>query len=217
MRALVIYCHPRGDSLTAAVRDRVVQALQGRGVETRVIDLYADGFDPVMSAAQHMVYEDKARNCTGIESYIADLEWCTVALFVFPTWWYGLPAMLKGWLDRVLLPGIAFHLPDAENLNIRPGLGHITHLGVFTTCGASRWLTFLVGAPGRKTLLRGLRFICARNCRTLFLAHYSIDSSTPLSRAAHLDRVTTRLERFLPPPRAEDLSGALATVPKDMP
>ena len=54
--------------------------------------------------------------------------------------------MLKGWLDRVLLPDVAFLMPDAHNGTIRPGLTHIGRMGVFTTCGASWWLTTLIGA-----------------------------------------------------------------------
>jgi NAD(P)H dehydrogenase (quinone) len=70
--------------------------------------------------------------------------------------------MIKGWLDRVLVPGLAFLMPDGQNDDIRPGLTHITRLGVFTTCGASFWLTRMVGAPGKRTLLRGVRLICAK-------------------------------------------------------
>jgi hypothetical protein len=70
--------------------------------------------------------------------------------------------MIKGWLDRVLVPGVAFLMPDGQNDDIRPGLTHITRLGVFTTCGASFWLTRMIGAPGKRTILRGVRLICAK-------------------------------------------------------
>ena len=113
------------------------------------------------------------------------------------TWWYGLPAILKGWLDRVLLPDVAFLMPKNDGENIRPGLTHITRMGVFTTCGASRWLTFTVGAPGKRTLLRGLRLLCAKRCKTAFAAHYLMDSSTPQSRAKHLARVERSLTKLI--------------------
>ncbi len=199
MRALVVYCHPRPDSFTAAVRDEVLDALAERNIETRLVDLYADGFDPVMSGPEHTDYEDLSINKAGNEHYISDLTWCDTLIFVYPTWWYGLPAMLKGWLDRVLVPGVAFLMPDTEHKNIRPGLVHIKRLSVFTTCGASRWLTFLVGAPGKRTLTRGLRFICDKGCKTDFAAHYLMDSSTPESRAAHLAKVRRKMARFVGP------------------
>ena len=202
MRALVVYCHPRPDSFTAAVRDVVLDKLRAAGAEVRLSDLYARGFDPVMGAREHAEYEDCSINTAPVARDVEDLQWCDTLIFVYPTWWYGLPAMLKGWLDRALVPGVAFLMPDAQNRTIRGGLGHITRLGVFTTCGASWWLTQLIGSPGKRTILRGVRVLCARGCRTAFAAHYLMDSSTPDSRAAHLARVAARMDRFIGRPPA---------------
>lgn len=197
MRALVVYCHPRQKSFTEAVMTVVLEKLAAAGAEVRLADIYTDGFSPALTAQELEWYEDESRNRTGIEKPVEDLQWCDTLIFVYPTWWYGLPAMLKGWLDRTLVPGVAFKMPCDEYPDIRPGLGHITRLGVFTTCGASWWLTRLVGAPGKRTLLRGLRYICARRCKTVFAAHYLMDSSTPQSRAAHLAKVARKMERFV--------------------
>lgn len=197
MRALVVYCHPHETSFTAAVRDTVVGKLQAAGAEIRVQDLYARGFDPVLSGPEHAGYLDAPENLSPVAAEVADLLWCDTLIFVYPTWWYGLPAMLKGWLDRVMLPDVAFLMPDDEHKDIRPGLTHVTRLGVFTTCGASWWLTRIIGAPGRRTLMRGLRFICARRCRTAFAAHYLMDTSTPASRGRHLEKVAAKMDRFL--------------------
>jgi putative NADPH-quinone reductase len=199
MRALVIYCHPRPESFTAAVRDTVLDRLAAAGAEVRLIDLYACGFQPALTAAEHAGYLDCPGNRAPVAQDCADLAWADALIFVYPTWWYGLPALLKGWLDRVLLPDVAFLMPDERNRTIRPGLQHITRLGVFTTCGASRWLTFLVGAPGKRTLLRGVGLLCAPRKRTAFAAHYLMDSSTPESRARHLARVASKLDRLIGP------------------
>lgn len=197
MRALVVYCHPRASSFTAAVRDAVIQKLNQSGAETRLTDLYAQKFNPVLSTEEHSGYLDCPKNCAAVVKDVEDLRWCDTLIFVYPTWWYGLPAMLKGWLDRVLLPDVAFLMPDDVNKTIRPGLPHITRLGVFTTCGASRWLTFLVGAPGKRTLLRGVGFLCAPRVQKIFAAHYLMDSSTDQTRRRHLDRVASKMDRFL--------------------
>jgi putative NADPH-quinone reductase len=197
MRALVIYCHPRRGSFTEAVRDTVLDKLRAAGAEIRLRDLYAEGFDPVLSAHEHEIYEDEAINQQPVQQHCDDLNWADTLIFVYPTWWYGLPAMIKGWLDRVMVPGVAFLMPDAENKDIRPGLTHITRLAVFTTCGASWWLTRIVGAPGKRTLLRGLRLICAKGCKTVFAAHFSMDSSTPDSRKAHLSQVAAKMDRLI--------------------
>lgn len=199
MRALVVYCHPRDDSFTAAVRDVVLAKLAAAGAETRLTDLYARDFRPVLTAAEWSGYLDCPQNTAPVQRDVDDLRWCDTLIFVYPTWWYGLPAMLKGWLDRVMLPDVAFLMPKGPGETIRPGLTHITRLGVFTTCGASWWLTLLVGAPGRRTLMRGVGFLCAPRCRKVFAAHYLMDSSTPESRARHLDLVARRMDRLIGP------------------
>lgn len=195
MRALVVFCHPRADSFTAAVRDVVVDRLQAGAGEVRVIDLYAERFDPALSGDELAGYLEVPGNREGVARHCDDIAWCDTLIFVYPTWWYGPPAMLKGWLDRVLLPGVAFTMTDAKA--IRPGLTHVRRLAVFTTGGAPRWLTWLMGSPGRRILLRGVRSLCAPLCRTTFVAHYRMDTSTPESRAAHLARVARTADRLV--------------------
>jgi NAD(P)H dehydrogenase (quinone) len=197
MKALVVYCHPNPASFNAAVRDLVLSKLQAAGAEIRLTDLYGENFQPILTPAEWEGYLSCPDNRKPVERHCADVQWCDTLIFVYPTWWYGLPAMLKGWLDRVMLPDVAFLMPDAQNQTIRAGLKHITRLGVFTTCGASRWLTFLVGSPGRKQLRRGIGFICAPRHRKAFAAHYLMDSSTADSRRKHLERVGRQMDRLL--------------------
>ena len=197
MRALVVYCHPRPKSFTSAVRDVVLSKLETAGAEVRLCDLYARDFQPVLTADELEGYENTNTNQVPIQSDCDDLKWCDTLIFVYPTWWYGLPAMLKGWLDRVMVPGVAFIMPAAESETIRPGLQHITRLGVFTTCGASWWLTRFVGAPGRRTLLRGVGLLCARKRRTAFAAHYLMDSAARPALSKHLDKVGRQMDKLL--------------------
>jgi len=205
MRALVVYCHPRSESFNAAVLSVVMQQLENADAEVRLRDLYKDGFDPSLSASELEGYLDLDTNQAVVQSEVDavvqsevdDLKWCDTLIFVYPTWWYGLPAMLKGWLDRTLVPGVAFIMPEEGSKDIERGLTHITRLGVFTTCGASFGLTQLMGAPGKRTLMRGLRSILATRCKTVFAAHYRMDASTVQTRAAHLDRVERNMQRFI--------------------
>lgn len=203
-RALVLYCHPRETSFNHAIKELVIARLESAGVDYRLRDLYAEGFDPVLSAHDHEVYETVPDNRALVERDCQDIEWCDSLIFVYPTWWYGLPAMLKGWLDRTMVPGVSFIMPEEVGGDIKPGLTHITKLGVFTTCGASRWLTFFVGAPGKRTLLRGLRVILAKRCKTAFAAHFLMDSSTAQSRARHLERVQKRLDKLIAAPTPKE-------------
>ena len=90
--------------------------------------------------------------------------------------------MLKGWDDRGFLPEVAFHMPDADHHNIRPGLRQILQPGILNTCGASWWLTQIIGAPGKRTLARVVGILCQPGKRKTFVAHYRMDSLTPESR-----------------------------------
>jgi putative NADPH-quinone reductase len=195
MRILVVHAHPVDTSFAAAVRRRVVGTLGRRGHEVRVLDLYEEGFDPVLSRAEHMAYEVDGAHRDGIASHVALITWAEGLVFVYPTWWYGPPAILKGWLERVWLPGVTFELP-ADGGPIKPLMQHIRLLGGVSTYGATWWWTRWVGDPGRRIIMRGLRSLCARRCRTFWLAHYRMDRSTAASRTTFLERVDRRLDRI---------------------
>lgn len=195
MKALLVYCHPSQTSFTAAVCSVVQDHLERAGAEIRLIDLYGEGFDPVLAREEWTGYLDYPTNCAGVSDHAEALLWADTLIFVYPTWWYGLPAILKGWLDRVLVPEVAFSLP--ADGDIKPGLRHITRFGVFTTCGASQLLSYWVGQPGKRTLLRGLRVLCAKQLKSCYVAHYNMDQSTPRSRAQHLEKVAKRMDRLL--------------------
>ena len=196
MKALVLHCHPRADSFTAAVRDVVLDRLSAGGAEVRLIDLYVQGFDPVLTADAHAAYEDETRNTDGVAEDVAALLWADALIFVYPTWWYGPPAMLKGWLERTFVPGVAFHLPDRPGGDIRPGMRHVRHLACFTTCGASRMLTWWVGFPGKRTILTGLGLLCHPRCRKTFVAQYSMDTTPRDALERHLSRVAAAVDRM---------------------
>ena len=197
MKALVVYCHPKEGSFNAAIRDLVQDKLRAAGAETRLSDLYARQFSAVLTPQEWAGYLDAPANQAPVSQDVADILWCDTLIFIYPTWWYGLPAILKGWLDRALLPEVAFLMPDGANKTIRPGLHHINRLAIFTTCGASWWLTTYVGAPGKRTLTHGVGLLCAPRHKRVFAAHYLMDSSTDVSRARHLAKVAAKMERLI--------------------
>lgn len=195
MNALVVYCHPCPESFTAAVRDAVLAALQERGHATSLIDLYGEGFDPVMSADERRGYHDEGSNLEPVSAHADRISWAEAVIFVYPTWWFGLPAMLKGWLERTLVPGFAFEMPNDQK-GTQPKLHNIKHVFGFTTCGATPLVTWLMGQPGRRTLLRGFRSVCHPLCRTRYLALYKMDTVSAESRQQHLQRVRKVVSRL---------------------
>jgi NAD(P)H dehydrogenase (quinone) len=194
MRFLVVYCHPVPESFCAAIRDVAVEALRGKGHEVRLLDLHAEGFDPVMYAEERRTYNELAPQDPKLQPHVDNLRWAEGILLVYPTWWYGPPAMLKGWFDRVWAKDVTFTFDKTGR--IKPIMEHITKLGIVTTCGAPHWWSFLIGQPGKKTILRGIRANCAWLCKTMFLAHYVMDNSTPETRAAFLEKVRKRVAAF---------------------
>ncbi|HSL72953.1 MAG TPA: NAD(P)H-dependent oxidoreductase [Ilumatobacteraceae bacterium] len=193
-RALVVHCHPSEGSLVAAARDRVLAGLAAAGAEVRLTDLYADGFDPSFSALERARHLEPGTD-PSISGYADDLRWCDTLILVYPTWWSGQPAMLKGWIDRVWVNGVAWTLPDGAN-RLSPGLRNVRRLVAVTTHGSSKWINAIEGEGGKRTLTRSLRTMCHPLARTTWLALYNVDTAPADRRAAFLDRVERRLSRL---------------------
>ncbi|MEM7499066.1 MAG: NAD(P)H-dependent oxidoreductase [Pseudomonadota bacterium] len=196
MRLLVVYCHPDPESYCAAVRDRAVAGARAAGHEVDLLDLYGEGFDPVMSCEERRGYHTPVANEAPVAEHIARLKAAEGLVFVYPTWWYGQPAMLKGWLDRVFVPGVAFEMPE-PNAPIRGGLRNIRVVGAVSTLGSPWWWWSIpMLAPGRRILLTGVRAICNPKARTFWLGLHEMDSAGDAARARFLDRVEARLARL---------------------
>lgn len=194
MNTLVVYCHPADDSFGAACRDAVLAGLARVRDTVRLTDLYAEGFDPVLSAAEHALHLADPSTKPGIADHADNLRWCESLVLVYPTWWSGQPAMLKGWIDRVWVKGVAWTLPEGAD-RVRPLLGNIRRITVVTTHGSSKFVNALEGETGKRIANRSLRVLCSRLCRTRWIAFYGIDASTPEARRVFLDRVRRRLAR----------------------
>jgi len=116
MRVLYLYCHPLSDSFHAALRERALAGLNTAGHNVDLCDLYAEGFDPVLSAEGRRSYHDTARNGLGIETYVERLQAAEGLVLQFPVWSFGPPAMLKGFVDRLFMPGVGFDISDPANV-----------------------------------------------------------------------------------------------------
>jgi putative NADPH-quinone reductase len=196
MRLLFIHAHPVPESFNTALCKAAVETARAKGHEVRLIDLYAEGFNPVMSTEERRAYHDDGPPPPDVAPHIAALQWAEGLIFVYPTWWYAQPAMLKGWMDRVWRPGVTFSVPTPSE-PMRPALTQVRLIGVITTLGSPWWFwTFLIGAPGRRMILRGLRFCTARRTKTFWLGLHEMDTQDAPARARYLDRVRARIERI---------------------
>jgi len=148
MKTLVVYWHPEPKSFNGAMFRTACETLAEAGHEVRSSDLHEMGFDPVSSRKNFSTVKDpdylklqieemNATEVNGfspeIESEIAKVEWCELMIWQFPLWWFGLPAVLKGWVDRVFAMGRTY------------GGGRIYDTGVFR--GKRAMLSLTTGGP----------------------------------------------------------------------
>ena len=191
MRVLAIYCHPNPESLVAAARERALRGLRSAGHEVRSTDLYADGFDPAMTADERRAHKDPGV-VPALQQYADDLAWAEALVLIYPTWFSGQPAMLKGWIDRVWVSGVAWEMRDGDRTP-RPKLRDLRRLVVVTTHGSSKLINSLQGESGKRTVTRSLRAMCSRRARTTWCALYGVDTCDETARLEFLDRVESTL------------------------
>jgi len=189
-RALVLHAHPCAESFSAALHGAVTETLAARGWEVDDCDLYAEGFDPVLTAAERRGYHEQPANTAPVAEYVARLRAARALVLVFPVWNFGYPAILKGFFDRVFLPGVSFRL---EGGRVRPNLTHIRKLAAVTTYGGTRLRAMLAGDPPRRIVTRPLRFV-TRPAKLRYLALYDMNRAGAERRARFLARVHREME-----------------------
>lgn len=196
MRIQVVCCHPLTDSFDHALFRTAVETLEGNGHEVVATDLYREHFQPAMTERERRTYMGNDYDDSAVASYVQTLRTVDGLILCFPHWWFSMPAMLKGWVDRVWGPGTAF-LYDEKDGHLRPNLHNISLFGVVTSYGSPWWVVHLfAGNAGHKVLMRGMKPLCARDAHSFYLAHYGMDASTPESRKAFLERVKRRIARI---------------------
>jgi NAD(P)H dehydrogenase (quinone) len=193
MHVLMIFAHPRADSFSAALRDATRAALESAGHTVELRDLYAEGFAAALTAEERARYHTEGDNEAGIEDHVAALRRAEALVLVYPTWWYGMPAMLKGWFDRVWSPGVAFRLGAGA---IEPLLTNIARIGVVTTYGSPSWLLWYIGWPDRKLIGRGIRRLCAKGCRLDWVSLNAMDQRKPADLTAFVEKVRGHFSRW---------------------
>lgn len=187
MRILYLYCHPLPDSFHAAIRATALAALTNAGHSVDLLDLYAENFNPVLSEDARRHYHDTSRNRHGLESYIARLQSAEALILQFPTWCFGPPAMLKGFFDRMIMPGVAFDLDDPAH--VKPLLRNIRRIVGIVTYGRPRYMALWMSDPPRKIVTRYLRWFTGGNARTEYHALYHLNVATDSRRAGFMHKI----------------------------
>lgn len=191
-RALVLFAHPCPESFSAALHQVVVEKLTARGWDVDDCDLNREGFSPVLTEAERRGYHDVADNMTPVADYVDRLRAAEALVLVFPVWNFGYPAILKGFFDRVFLPGVSFRLEDGK---VRPNLTHIRKLAAVTTYGGTRLRAIMAGDPPRHVVKRALWHV-TRPEKLRYLALYDMNRASDSTRSAFLARVGQEMEAF---------------------
>ena len=165
VRFVVLHAHPQRDCLNVVLRDRLVETLEGAGHEVQVVRLtQGESIDGV--------------SVVGAEGLV----------FVYPTWWGGLPAPMLGWVQRELVAWIDGAADPATS-----PLRTVRHLVAVTTHGSSSRVNWLQGEPGRHLLRRTVARICAPGTKLRWVALYGVDQRAPAEIAAFVDRATKEM------------------------
>ena len=214
-KVLVIQCHPRSDSFSKAISDNVIEGLNAAGHDVRTKRLYSyqpnNGSSvvafPATLSSQELESYMSTNDLTDdfpcskeVQDAINDLKWCNALVFIYPTWWSNFPALLKGYFDRVLLPGVAFRVPpravDPTGTILIPGLTNIKKIGVVSTYGARKHVVYYTGDLGRRFLSRGFRSLCHEECTLLWHGLYNITNTDEIDRSAFLLSIKSSFSKF---------------------
>lgn len=194
VNCLVVFAHPLPESLNRRLLRVIIGELEAAGHDVTLLDLYRDDFDPRLSAAERTLHYDTEAAGAAAPEHAALLEAADALVLVFPTWWYGLPGILKGWIDRCFAPGVAFRHNARKGGPIEPALSGLKHFVAVTTLGSPWWLdTLVMWQPVRRVLKLAVARACAPRAKFAYLALHGADDV----EEARVATFETRIRRML--------------------
>lgn len=193
MRVLVLYAHPVPDSFASSLHQTIVKTLREAGHEVDDCDLYAENFQPVLSTEERRGYHTVPENRGPVEGYVDRVLNAEAIVLSHPIWNFGYPAILKGFFDRVFLPGVSFKLVNGK---VRPSLWNIRKATAVVTYGGSRWRAWLMGDAPRRIFKRVLRVTIRPGAPMNYMALYAMDLTTPDDRANFQRKVEAAMRKF---------------------
>ena len=194
MNVLYVYCHPLDDSFHAAIRKEALAGLREAGHTIDLLDLYAEGFDPVLSADRRRDYHDPVRNRANNQTYVDRLMAANALVVQFPTWSFGPPAMLKG----LVRPDVRAGNRDGSFRSGASQAGAASHRRItgISTYGRPRWQAIGMADPPRKIIKRYLPWFTGCKATVRYYALYHMNTATPERRGRFLARVRKEMARF---------------------
>jgi len=200
MRVMVLHAHPVEESFSHSLYDTVLETLKAKGHQVDPVDLYAEGFNPVMSREGRLNYHHVPDNVTPeLKPYVDRLMAAEAMVIVHPVWNYGFPAILKGYFDRVFMPGVSFVLEGggaADKGKLKPNLKHIKKVAFVTSYGGDRLRSWIMGDPPRTMARRWGWITFGGWLPPQYLALYDMNNVTKPELEAFVAKVRRAMEKF---------------------
>jgi len=173
-----------------------IAALKAEGHEAVIEDLYLSSFSPALTDSERRSYYSPTFSSVAAQDQIDRLLSAEALVLVFPTWWFGFPAILKGWFDRIWAPGIAYdHATDLGP--IKPRLHNLKRALAVTSLGSPWWVDRLIlRRPVRRVLKTALFGTCAPRCQFDMLSIYKAESLTAVKVQSFCSRIERTLSKW---------------------
>lgn len=193
MKVLVLYAHPWEKSFNHAILQKVKEVLAANNHEMDVLDLNQEKFDPILCREDLALYSQGKSSDPKVTVYQEKLLWAEHLVLIFPVWWTGEPAVLKGFFDKVLLKGFAF---DKKGKIPKGLLGHIRGASVFNTMSSPGfyYALFLKNAVKQSVVKGTLKFCGIKKVKWYPL--FRIDKLSKERAQKYLSRVSKAMSKI---------------------
>lgn len=206
-KILLVHAHPNPNSFSAKIAESVEDAAQAAGHMVRRITLYSyddsvRSYPPALTKTERISYYTEEKQLDPVvHAHLESLQWCDTVIFVYPTWWMNVPAILKGFFDRTLVPGETFDFQRSpsetkSSTGLIPKLTNIHRVVGISTYGAPFPIVTLAGDNGRRMINNAIRPILHSNATLQWLGLYDMDKTTPEIRSEFLDEVRQLVSRL---------------------
>ncbi|MGO9133406.1 MAG: NAD(P)H-dependent oxidoreductase [Methylovirgula sp.] len=196
MRVLVVVAHPLDEAFAKVAARRICATLERRGIKADLLDLYAEDFDLRLSVEERRGYFASPYDFSAVAPYVERLRAAEKLVLVFPQWWFDVPAILKGFFDRVFAPGVAFD-HGTGGAGLVPRLTHMQAIWVVSTTGSPWWIVRLyMGDPVRRQIKLGVRSFINPKAKFRMLSLHDMDRMTEARGKAFLEKLERAFQRF---------------------
>jgi NAD(P)H dehydrogenase (quinone) len=211
-KVLIVHAHPSAaHSFSSEILKTSVESLLSQGNEVKIVNPADGSFNPLLTEIEHRNrYNSDFPHSANLKQHFETLKWADKILFIYPTWWNGTPAGLKGYIDRVFAANVAYKPPEDEIFNgketrfskllkRRPSIEPLLEtqkIGVITTYGGPFWQTLYGGDLGRRLLCRIIPMGCCKSSpEILFMKLHNVYESND-RRISFLNKVSEKMKSF---------------------